>query len=185
MPATRAELMSLSTPGAAMLRVPQMPATRPSPMTLAFRPLADPPTAQGTKLTVLGFPSSGDLLKPTVIEMTDITDSVPKPPKVHGYVLVQGAGATGYSGAPILNARGLVVAIFDGNIIDPEKAFDLMGAPLEHVSEGPTALAINEGLFLKHPVGAMPFASGTDDFTPAKARAAVVHAVCWRERAAR
>jgi hypothetical protein len=68
--------------------------------------LADPPTVPGTKLTVLGFPSVEDLSKQTVIEMTDITDNVPKSPKVRGCVLVQGEGAAGFSGAPILNARG-------------------------------------------------------------------------------
>ena len=186
LPTTRAELMSVTmAPEAAMLRVPQMPPAQLLPITLTFRPLADPPTTPGTKLTVLGFPTGADLLKSTIIEMTDITDSVPKPPKVRGYVLVQGEGATGFSGAPILNARGQVVAIFHGRIIDPEKAVSLMGAPLEHVSEGPTAMAINEGFFLKHPVGAMPVSSGTDDFAPEKARPAVARVVCWRERATR
>jgi hypothetical protein len=185
LPTTKAELMSLTmAPEAAMLRVPEMPAAQP-PVTLTFRPLADPPTVPGTKLTVLGFPSSGDLAKPSVIEMADITDNVPKPPKARGYVLVQGEGTTGFSGAPILNARGQVVAIFHGNIIDPERATDLMGAPLEHVSEGPTPLALNEAFFLKHPVGAMPVSSGTDDFAPEKARPAIVRVVCWRERATR
>ena len=146
-----------------------------------LRPLADPPTVPGTKLTVLGFPTGEDLSKPTVIEMTDITDSVPKPPKVRGYVLVQGEGAAGFSGAPILNARGQFVAVFHGNITDPEKATDLMGAPLEHVSEGATPLALNGAFFLKHPVGAIPVSSGTDDFAVEKARPAVVRVVCWRE----
>jgi S1-C subfamily serine protease len=186
LPTTRAELMSVTmAPEAAMLRVPQMPPAQPLPAMLAFRPLGDPPTTPGTKLTVVGFPAGADLLKPTVIEMTDITDNVPKPPKVRGYVLVQGEGASGFSGAPILNARGLVVAIFHGRIIDPEKAVSLMGAPLEHVSEGPTPMAINEGFFLKHPVGSMPVSSGTDDFAPEKARPAVVRVVCWRERMTR
>jgi S1-C subfamily serine protease len=112
LPTTKAGLMSLTTaPEAAMLRIPEMPAARP-PVMLTFRPLADPPTVPGTKLTVLGFPSGEDLSKPTVIEMTDITDSVPKPPKVRSYVLVQGEGAAGFSGAPILNSRGQVVAVF-------------------------------------------------------------------------
>ena len=182
LPTTKAELMSLTmAPEAAMLRIPEMPAGRPPPVTLTFRPLADPPTVPGTKLTVLGFPSGEDLSKPTVIEMTDITDSVPKPPKVRGYVLVQGEGAAGFSGAPILNARGQVVAVFHGNITDPEKATDLMGAPLEHVSEGATPLALYGAFFLKHPVGAIPVSSGTDDFAVEKARPAVVRVVCWRE----
>jgi hypothetical protein len=89
-----------------MLRIPEMPAGQARPVTLTFRPPADPPTVPGTKLMVLGFPSAEDLSKQTVIEMTDITDNVPKSPKVRGYVLVQGEGAAGFSGAPILNARG-------------------------------------------------------------------------------
>jgi len=61
-----------------------------------------------------------------------------------------GQSAHGCSGAPILNSRALVVGILHGNIIDPETAANLMEAPIEHVSEGPAPLAINEGLFLKH-----------------------------------
>jgi len=180
LPTTRAELMSLGSPDTAMLRIPEMPPGQPAPVTLTFRPLADPPTAPGTTLRVFGYPVGDDLLKPTIIEMVDITDSVPKPPKVRGYVLVQGQGARGYSGAPILNRRGLVVGIFHGNIIDPEKAASLMGAPIEHVSEGPSPLAISEGFFLKHPVGAMPVSSGADDATVEKIRLAVARVVCWR-----
>jgi hypothetical protein len=56
-----------------------------------------------------------------------------------------------------------------------------MGAPLEHASEKLTPLALNEAFFLKHPVGAIPVSSGTDDFVVEKARPAVVRVVCWRE----
>jgi hypothetical protein len=182
LPTTRAELMSLGPPDIAMLRIPEMPPGQPPPVTLTFRPLADPPTTAGTTLRVFGYPTSDNLLKSTMIEMVDITDSVPKPPKVRGYVPVQGQGATGYSGAPILNKRALVVGIFNGNIIDPEKATNLMGAPIEHVSEGPTPLAINEGFFLKHPVGAMPVSSGIDEPELDSIRRAVVRVVCWRGR---
>jgi S1-C subfamily serine protease len=179
---TRAELMSLATaPDVAMLRVPEMPPGHASPVTLTFRPLGDPPTPPGATLKVLGYPAGDDLLKSTMIEMVDITDTVPKPPKARGYVLVQGQGARGYSGAPILNSRALVVGIFQGNIIDPEKATNLMGAPIEHVSEGPSPLAINEGLFLKHPVGPMPVSSGTDNAAIENVRSAVARVVCWRE----
>jgi hypothetical protein len=57
-----------------------------------------------------------------------------------------------------------------------------MGAPIEHVSEGPTPLAINEGFFLKHPVGAMPVSSGIDEPELENIRRAVVRVICWRAR---
>jgi hypothetical protein len=91
--------MSLaSPPDVALLRVPEMPPGHPSPVTLTFRPLADPPTTPGATLKVVGYPTGDDFLKSTMIEMVDITDTVPKPPKARGYVLVQGQGAHGYSG---------------------------------------------------------------------------------------
>jgi len=101
LPTTRAELMSVTmAPEAAMLRVPQMPPSQSLPVTLTFRPLADPPTTPGTKLTVLGFPSGADLLKPTVIEMTDITDSVPTPPKCAAMCSYKAKGRPASAGRP-------------------------------------------------------------------------------------
>jgi S1-C subfamily serine protease len=182
-PQTRAVLMSMDTL-VAMLQIPEMPPGQPAPVTLAFRPLTDPMTAAGTTLRVIGYPVDGDLLRSTVTEMTDITDGVPTPPKIHGYLLIQGQGAYGDSGAPVVNNRGQVVGIFAGLIEDPEKAAKLMGAPIEHVGEGPTPAAIAD-FFFKHPVGTMPVSPGVPDATVENLRRAVVRVVCWREKRAR
>ena len=168
----------------AMLQIPEMPPGQPAPVTLAFRPLTDPMTAAGTTLRVIGYPVDGDLLRSTVTEMTDITDGVPTPPKIHGHLLIQGQGAYGDSGAPVVNNRGQVVGIFAGLIEDPEKAAKLMGAPIEHVGEGPTPAAIAD-FFFKHPVGTMPVSPGVPDATVENLRRAVVRVVCWREKRAR
>jgi S1-C subfamily serine protease len=106
---------------------------------------------------LIGYPVDGDLLRSTVTEMTDITDSVPTPPKIHGYL--QGQGSYGDSGAAVVNMRGQVIGIFHGLIEDPEKATKLMGAPIEHVAEGPTPAAI-ANFFFKHPMGTMPVSPG-------------------------
>jgi S1-C subfamily serine protease len=182
-PQTRAVVMSMDTL-VAMLQIPEMPPGQPAPVTLAFRPLTDPITAAGTTLRVIGYPVDGDLLRSTVTEMTDITDSVPTPPKIHGYLLIQGQGAYGDSGARIVNSRGQVVGIFAGLIEDPEKATKLMGAPIEHVGEGPTPAAIAD-FFFKHPVGTMPVSPGVPDANVENLRRAVVRVVCWREKPAR
>jgi hypothetical protein len=34
--------------------------------------------------------------------VTDITDSVPTPPRIHGYLLIQGQGAYDHIGAPVV-----------------------------------------------------------------------------------
>jgi hypothetical protein len=166
------------------LQIPEMPPGQPAPVTLAFRPLTDPITAAGTTLMVIGYPVDGDLLRSTVTEMTDITDSVPTPPKIHNYLLIQGQGAYGDSGARIVNSRGQVVGIFAGLIEDPEKATKLMGAPIEHVGEGPTPAAIAD-FFFKHPVGTMLVSPGVPDANFENLRRAVVRVVCWREKPAR
>jgi hypothetical protein len=44
-------------------------------------PGQNPPTPPKTTLKVLCYPAGDDLLKSTMIEMVDITDTVPKPPK--------------------------------------------------------------------------------------------------------
>jgi hypothetical protein len=168
----------------AMLQIPEMPPGQPAPMTWAFRPSTDQMTATGTTLRVIGYSVDGDLLRSTVTEMTDITDSVPTPPKIHGYLLIQGQGACGDSGARIVNSRGQVVGIFAGLIEDPEKATKLMGAPIEHVGEGPTPAAIAD-FFFKHPVGTMPVSPGVPDANVENLRRAVVRVVCWREKPAR
>ena len=59
-----------------------------------------------------------------------------------------------------MNNRGQVVGIFAGLIEDPEKAAKLMGAPIEHVGEGPTPAAIAD-FFFKHPVGTMLVSPGS------------------------
>ena len=79
-PLTGAVVMSMET-FVAMLKTPEMPPGQPVPVTLAFRPLTDPMTAAGTTLRVIGYPVDGDLLRSTVTEMRDITDSVSTPPR--------------------------------------------------------------------------------------------------------
>ena len=79
-PLTRAVVMSIDTL-VAMLQILDMPPGQLAPVTLAFRPLTGPMTAAGTTLRVIGYPVDGDLLRSSVIEMTDITDSVPTPPR--------------------------------------------------------------------------------------------------------
>ena len=86
----------------AMLQIPEMPPGQPAPVALAFRPFTDPMTAAGTTLRAIGDPVDGDLLRSTVTEMTDITDSVPTPPRIHGYLLIQGQGAYDHIGAPVV-----------------------------------------------------------------------------------
>src|SRR5207248_2243133 len=100
LPITRAELMSMAVPDVALLRVPDMPLGQPAAITLTFRPPADPPTVPGTMLKVIGYPVGADLLKATTIEMADITDSVPKPPKVRGSGAVETAMTAGYIRTP-------------------------------------------------------------------------------------
>lgn len=79
-PLTRAVVMSMDTL-VAMLLILDMPPGQPAPVTLAFRPLTGPMTAAGTTLRVIGYPVDGDLLRSSVTETTDITDSVPTPPR--------------------------------------------------------------------------------------------------------
>lgn len=168
----------------AMLQIPEMPPGQPAPVTLAFRPLTDPMTTAGTTLRVIGYPVDGDLLRSTVTEMTDITDSVPTPPRIHGYLLIQGQGAYDDSGAPVVNSRGQVVGIFHGPIEDPEKGTKLMGAPIEHVGEGPTPAAIAD-FFFKQPREHNARLAWVPDATVENLRRAVVRVVCWREQRAR
>lgn len=187
MPLTHPELIAADPQtDLAILRLPALPPDQEgrSIAALAFLPFSAPPPGPGATLTLIGYPRGGTLSRADLFRVTNITTITPRPRDPKAVVLVQGMGAHGDSGAPLLNDLGQVVGVFQGVVEDMAKATDLMGAPIEHVGFARAPLAISY-FFQRYPVDGMPFSSGTPNVTPEHLRLAVVRVICWRERLSR
>jgi S1-C subfamily serine protease len=183
MPVTHPELIAADPEtDLAILRLPASPPDqeRRSITALAFLPLDAPPPGPGATLTLIGYPRGGTLSRADLSRVTNITTITPRPNNPKAIVLVQGMGAHGDSGAPLLNDRGQVVGVFQGVVVDMAQATHLMGAPIEHVGFARAPLAISY-FFQRYPVDGMPVSPGAQNVTPEHLRLAVVRVICWRE----
>ena len=187
MPVTHPELIAADPEtDLAILRLPASPSDQEgrSINALAFLPFDAPPPGPGATLTLIGYPRGGTLSRADVSRVTNITTITPRPNNPKAIVLVQGMGAHGDSGAPLLNDQGQVVGVFQGVVEDMAKARRLMGAPIEHVGFARAPLAILY-FFQRYPVDSMPVSSGAQNVTPDHLRLAVVRVICWRARLTR
>ncbi len=136
----------------------------PVPLALGEAPPDDGP------LRVAGYPLGGDLLRASVtpVRLANGEINARMPGKVNAqFILVfSGAIQPGDSGAPILDARGLVVGVTKGTLSDPDKIEEMFGTRFEHM------------LFLG-PID--PGRGGaTTEQTETTIRKAIVRTLCWR-----